>query len=137
MNTFETGILSCTQDDVNEYSFRFDNSVCEQCRGHCCRGQQGYVWVTIEQITSMAQSLGVDINQFSMQYIRRVGQRYSLLEQYVNDEYCCCFLDTDTGQCNIYQQRPAQCRNYPYWPKYKNEEQILQLIDQCPGVSVA
>ncbi len=119
------------------YPFTFDNSACASCKGHCCRGDQGYIWVTLDNIEAIAKARNVTVNELAENYIRRVGTRYSLQERYENKEYLCCFLDAESGQCQIYNERPEQCRSYPYWPAYAEDtEQVVKLFEECPGVSL-
>ena len=43
-----------------ERGFRFE---CTRC-GACCRGEEGYVWVTDADIKRMARALGMDAGGF-------------------------------------------------------------------------
>ncbi len=119
----------------NEYPFTFDNSACASCNGQCCRGAQGYVWLTQDNIEAIATAKNITVNELAQSAIRRVGTRYSLQECYQDDEYLCCFLDAESGQCQIYNERPEQCRSYPFWPAYaEDSENLIKLVEYCPGV---
>ena len=51
-------------------------------------------------------------------YVRKVGNRYSLKESKPSRD--CVFLQPaeDGGRrCAVYQVRPSQCRNWPFWPQ--------------------
>ena len=52
---------------------------CTQC-GDCCTGAPGYVWVNKEEIELMAQTVGMEVEEFEANYVRRVGIRKSLIE---------------------------------------------------------
>ena len=90
---------------------------CMQC-GRCCAGpDEGYVWVTDEEIAAIAETIGVSQSQMRSQYVRKVGNRQTLVEQ--SGSHDCVFLSPaadryDRG-CRIYHVRPAQCRTWPFW----------------------
>ena len=85
---------------------------CTGC-GACCTGSPGVVWVTEEEIASMAAAQGMPVPDFTSRYVRKVGGRLSLKER--SRTYDCVFLSGK--RCEIYDVRPTQCRTYPFWPK--------------------
>ena len=89
---------------------------CQGC-GRCCRGpEEGYVWVTAEEIATIARHLKIPEAQMRKKYVRRAAGRYSLVEVKGNRD--CVFLDMDEGGCGgcrIYSVRPTQCRTWPFW----------------------
>ena len=91
---------------------------CTQC-GKCCTGAPGYVWVTEKEMEAMALFLKISVQEFMQKYVRRVGQRYSLLES--KKTYDCVFLKDK--KCLVYGARPLQCRTYPWWPQILTSEQ--------------
>ena len=84
---------------------------CTQC-GDCCTGAPGYVWVTNEEIASLAATLGMKVHEFEASYVRRVGSRKSLIELANGD---CILFDAKTRKCKVYNERPRQCRTWPFW----------------------
>lgn len=101
---------------------------CTEC-GKCCTGAPGYVWVT-EEMTAMADFLKLTLNEFKKLYVRRVGQRYSLLE---SKNYDCVFLKDK--KCHVYGARPKQCRTYPWWPQnLKSRETWEETARTCEGI---
>jgi Fe-S-cluster containining protein len=116
---------------VEDFPYRFDSEACEPCRGNCCRGAQGYVWVGMQEIEKMADILGMDPASFAGRYVRRVAGRFSLKERMVNGEHLCCFFDAVDCRCTVYESRPKQCRTYPFWNEFKKNPQ--KLILECPG----
>ena len=62
---------------------------CTGC-GQCCTGGPGYVWVTEEEIISIAEYLSITVYEFMKQYVRQVGDRLALLERPKN--FDCVFL---------------------------------------------
>ena len=121
-------------DNPNNFPYHFDNNTCDTCRGECCRGLRGYVWVSMEELEKMASTRKMDVTLFSMQYVRQAQGRLSLQERVINGEHFCCFFDLIACHCAIYQDRPKQCRTFPFWNQFKEDPQ--ELFDECPGVSL-
>ena len=90
---------------------------CTGC-GACCAGPgEGYVWVTDSEIAAIAARLGMSQADMRQEYVRKVGRRFSLVERPDNRD--CVFLvpDGEGGRrCRIYDERPTQCRTWPFWP---------------------
>jgi hypothetical protein len=102
---------------------------CSRC-GNCCTGAPGYVWVTLEEMRRIAETLGLAFDVFTKRYVRRVGERYSLVER-PNGE--CVFWSREAG-CTIYPARPAQCRAWPFWPAHLVSQGAWERTKRfCPG----
>jgi len=103
---------------------------CTGC-GQCCSGEPGYVWVTNEEISALAESLAMAVTDFEAAFIRAVGRRKSLIEMPNGD---CVFLDVQTRRCKLYKVRPAQCRMWPFWESNIHSRQAWEEICRvCPG----
>ena len=103
---------------------------CTQC-GDCCTGAPGWVWVNAEEIQQLAELLGVDVATFEAKYVRRVGNRRSLVEFENGD---CVFFDGKTRKCTVYGARPRQCRTWPFWESnVRTPEAWQQTCEVCPG----
>ena len=103
---------------------------CTGC-GNCCTGAPGYVWVTPAEIAAMAAALDMDEPQFGKRYVRRVGNRYSLVELPGGD---CIFFDPGVRTCRLYGHRPRQCRTWPFWPSnLRSAETFNEVARSCPG----
>ncbi len=114
--------------DWFEEGLRFE---CRRC-GDCCRGEPGYVWVTLEEAASMAALLQMSLADFQATALRRVGARMSLIEKPNGD---CIFWEDGAG-CTVYQARPIQCRTFPFWKdNVRSREAWRRLQKRCPGVS--
>ena len=89
---------------------------CQEC-GRCCAGpEEGYVWVTGEDIVAIAAHLELSEDDMRREYVRRVSGRYSLKEHPQTRD--CIFLrpnDKGGRGCAIYEIRPIQCRTWPFW----------------------
>jgi hypothetical protein len=85
---------------------------CRRC-GACCTGAPGYVWLEPEEAAAIAVRLGVPLAAFLERHARRVDGRLSLREM---ADGRCIFFEPGSG-CAIYEQRPLQCRTWPFWPR--------------------
>ena len=102
---------------------------CTQC-GKCCTGAPGYVWVDDEEVKALSIRLGVSELVFLRDYTRREGNRRSLTEKPNHD---CVFYDDAVG-CTVYDQRPRQCRSWPFWDNnLKSERHWQKTVEICPG----
>ncbi|REJ69047.1 MAG: YkgJ family cysteine cluster protein [Planctomycetota bacterium] len=103
---------------------------CTGC-GDCCTGAPGYVWVNKAEIEALAERLEMPVDQFREQYARKIGIRYSLVE-YANGD--CVFFDSRTRRCTVYEDRPRQCRTWPFWDSnIRSPESWRQTCEVCPG----
>lgn len=103
---------------------------CTGC-GDCCTGAPGYVWVNQAEIDALAERLGMDAIQFEKKYVRKIGVRRSLVE-YKNGD--CVFFDNKTRKCTVYEQRPRQCRTWPFWnSNLRSPEAWAETCEACPG----
>ncbi|MBN1435851.1 MAG: YkgJ family cysteine cluster protein [Sedimentisphaerales bacterium] len=109
---------------------------CTGC-GNCCAGpEEGYVWVTNKDMQNMAEAMNLSLAQFKSKYARRVGIRHSLIEHHINHD-CILLQSNDKGKgCQLYQQRPLQCRTWPFWPENLSSPEAWQHAAQkCPGIN--
>jgi Fe-S-cluster containining protein len=104
---------------------------CTQC-GNCCTGAPGFVWVNQEEIGRLAAAIGeTDLQSFEQKYVRQVGVRRSLMELENGD---CIFFDGQRRTCRVYQERPRQCRTWPFWDSNLQSPAHWQHTCQvCPG----
>lgn len=106
---------------------------CTQC-GDCCTGAPGYVWVNGEEIAALARRLGMTVADFEKNYTRKVGVRRSLNEKNKGD---CVLFDSVTRRCTVYEDRPRQCRTWPFWgSNIRTPEAWKQTCEVCPGSGV-
>ena len=102
---------------------------CTKC-GACCTGAPGYVWVSPEEIERLADFRGLSVREFSARFVRKVGQRHSLIERPGGD---CIFWDKTAG-CTVYPARPVQCQTWPFWPEnVESPEEWDRVRTVCPG----
>lgn len=95
---------------------------CTRC-GECCRWP-GHVLLHDADITRLARGVGLDEDRFIQRYAVLASNRgqLSLAE---DKDGACIFLDG--ARCSVYEERPAQCRAFPF-PATSHSE--------CPGLRV-
>jgi Fe-S-cluster containining protein len=111
----------------------FEKGLRFQCTGcgDCCTGAPGFVWVNGQEIEALARRFGISSSQFENRYVRKVGVRKSLIEF---DNGDCVFFDTNTRKCTVYEDRPRQCRTWPFWQSnVATKEAWQQTCEVCPG----
>lgn len=103
---------------------------CTAC-GDCCTGAPGYVWVNQAEIVAIADRLKMAVAAFEKKYVRQIGVRRSLME-YKNGD--CVFFDNKSRKCKVYEQRPRQCRTWPFWnSNLRSPETWAETCEVCPG----
>jgi Fe-S-cluster containining protein len=103
---------------------------CTQC-GDCCSGSEGYVWVNQQEIDDMARKVGMEPQAFEAAYVKRVGVRRSLKERTNGD---CVLLDEKTRKCTAYEERPRQCKTWPFWDSnIRSPKAWAEAAEACPG----
>ena len=117
------------------YGFSFEPSKCEECGGKCCYGEDGYIFVTYQELLKIADFLGLKVEILAQKYIKKVGYRFSIVEEKSLDSNIglrCVFFDENTKKCGIYPVRPRQCVTFPFWNHYKTHPN--ELKGRCIGV---
>jgi Fe-S-cluster containining protein len=112
---------------------------CKVC-GRCCGGGEGFVWVTPEEINRMAKKMGINTALFEQSFVKTVrgtnrqaahGRSLSLKE-YSNGD--CVLLNDKTRSCMVYDERPIQCRTWPFWNyNIESPKAWKRTAKYCPG----
>ena len=95
---------------------------------------QGYVFLSKNDLKALVEHEAISEQDFLEKYCRTIDlggiKRVSLIEKPGYD----CIFWTEEG-CQVYQARPVQCRTYPFWITYlEDEEDWKALAADCPGV---
>ncbi|MGE0432787.1 MAG: YkgJ family cysteine cluster protein [Planctomycetota bacterium] len=102
-----------------------------ECRA-CCTGSPGYVWITLDEAEKLAAVVEESLDEFLVTRCKQVDNRVSLIE--VGPQNDCTFLAP--GGCSVYEDRPQQCRTYPFWPEHLvSEEAWNNETKWCPGIN--
>lgn len=105
---------------------------CTQC-GNCCQGAPGYVWVSEDEIAALAERLGLDDATFRQRYTFPVKHRGVSLVERPHSNHACVFYDDQQG-CTVYEDRPKQCRTWPFWQSNVDTVEDWDLVAKdCPG----
>ncbi|MCB9845246.1 MAG: YkgJ family cysteine cluster protein [Phycisphaeraceae bacterium] len=121
---------------AGERGLRFSCTLC----GNCCTGPSGYVLVADDEIGRLASRLGIEIPEFIARFTRQEHEGRSLTEKPSQFGYDCVFLDRDKvpgrAVCGVYEDRPAQCRSWPFWPEnLKSRAAWERASTSCPGMN--
>ncbi|AXX87554.1 YkgJ family cysteine cluster protein [Malaciobacter marinus] len=115
------------------YNYCFDANVCSSCQGNCCIGESGYIWITKEEIDNLSKYLDISLEELRLKYLKKITYKYSLKEiKLEENNYACVFFDLEKRQCSIYEARPTQCRTFPFWDYFKNNEK--EVYEECPAI---
>lgn len=124
--------MDVTQEDyihmVRLRSFLQTTFKCQRC-GYCCR-VSGPIFMTKEDIQTLADYLGVSFREAKLKYTHRLKDRSFTL----NHLKPCEFYSEDSG-CKIYPARPRVCRSYPFLShdkKHIGEAEFAIEVD-CKG----
>jgi hypothetical protein len=115
------------------FNFGFNPKGCDSCKGNCCIGESGYIWINAQEIQSLALHLNLSVDDIKFRYLNKIGYKYSIKEvQLASNNFACFFFDLEKRQCSIYDVRPVQCRTFPFWDYFKeNEEEVYK---ECPAI---
>ena len=114
-----------------ERSYFFDNGIffrCRQC-GTCCTGNSGTVYVTLKEISAIAEFLNCSEAEFINAYLYLFRDSYSIKEKENGD---CIFYHAG---CRIQELKPNQCSSYPFWlENLRSVYKWKQTKADCPGI---
>lgn len=115
------------------YNYCFDANVCSSCEGNCCIGESGYIWINQQEIKRLSDLLKISIDEVKTKYLKKINYKYSIKEKQLStDNFACVFFNTDLKQCSIYDARPNQCRTFPFWDYFKENEK--EVYEECPAI---
>jgi Fe-S-cluster containining protein len=106
---------------------------CTRC-GSCCRRQFGHVFLSAVDLRRLARALRLSDEQFFLDCCEVVDVELAQRVSLVAAEDGSCVLLTEEG-CLVYEQRPLQCRAYPFWGTHLVEREAWdEVARSCPGV---
>ena len=124
---------------------------CIRC-SYCCRKESGFVYLSENDLSVLAKKLGMDYTDFVKTWCRwvpftRNRERLSLKEK---SNFDCIFWSASIGGgvsegdiasfrgagCAVYDDRPLQCRTYPFWDSVVCSEKAWNETGKgCPGIN--
>ncbi len=115
------------------FNYGFDASECSKCAGNCCIGESGYIWINASEIKKLSELLTISVDHLTQNYLNKINYKYSIKEKKIaENNFACVFFDLDLKQCSIYDARPSQCRTFPFWDYFKENEKEVYI--ECPGI---
>ncbi|HYF49627.1 MAG TPA: YkgJ family cysteine cluster protein [Planctomycetota bacterium] len=125
-HTSSTGTEALWYEDGVKFS-------CQSGCTRCCGGAPGDVFVSAEEVRAIAQHLKMSLEEFENSFVRHYSSgKMSLTERRNGD----CVLLESKG-CSVYDVRPKQCRDYPFWPEIMQSPFAwLKEASRCPGINV-
>ena len=109
-----------------------DNGLRFECTGcgKCCTGASGTIFVNDREADAIAVRLGITVKEFLANHAYPVKGGHSIREKENGD---CVFLSGKL--CGIYEDRPTQCRTFPFWPEVlRNEGRWNETARDCEGM---
>ena len=111
---------------------------CTQC-SHCCTGEPGVIYLSEADADAMAGRLGMDPAGFRARYCVSVharGRRWlSLRDRPDATHGHACVMWAEGVGCTVYEQRPRQCRTWPFWRRIVADPAAWAAeAAQCPGM---
>jgi Fe-S-cluster containining protein len=104
---------------------------CKAC-GRCCCGEPGYVWITTEEINQIAKKLGISAIRFEKAFVWTVQGNKRSLREFPNGD--CVLLNEKSRGCKVYEDRPVQCRTWPFWTQNIDSRKSWEKTAKfCPG----
>lgn len=102
---------------------------CQRGCTRCCE-QQGFVYLTEDDLRRAAKFLGLTPKQFERQYVYRT--RHLLRLRKPRHRQCPFLLPEG---CAIHPAKPTQCRLFPFWPELVGSRRAWSRTARlCPGI---
>jgi Fe-S-cluster containining protein len=103
-----------------------------ECQSGCtkCCEQQGFVYLTEEDIPRLAGFLQMAAAAFEKRYVYRTRHLRRLR---VPRHAQCEFLKD--GGCSVHAAKPLQCAAFPFWPELVGHKKNWRAAGEwCPGI---
>ena len=130
MEKSQRGIDS--MDEINTKPW-FENGLSFKCTGcgKCCTGSDGYVFLSPTDIERLAIHFSTTREEFIAKYTRIVENEIVLLDSASSE---CIFLKDN--KCDVYLNRPVQCRTFPWWiDNIRSEKAWNEAASYCEGIN--
>jgi Fe-S-cluster containining protein len=102
---------------------------CQRGCTRCCE-QDGFVYLTEDDLRRAAAFLGMSPQQFERRFVYRTPRRMRFRKPRGRQ---CPFLLADG--CAIHPAKPTQCRLFPFWPELVSSSRAWRRTSRfCPGI---
>lgn len=107
---------------------------CQQCGGCCC-GAPGIVYFSPQEFDRLVSFLGrtrqLSRDQIIADMMKPWKDSYTARDDF-EDGHCIFY---DHG-CTVYDVRPSQCRDFPFWRcQLRDEHAWQEAARSCPGMN--
>lgn len=118
---------------------RFSCTLC----GNCCSGPPGYILVSDAEVDALARRANLTRDDFLRTHTHMTSKGRSLNEKPSPHGNDCIFLDREKipgkAVCSVYEDRPMQCRTWPFWPSVVKSRHAWERAKYknggpCPGL---
>ncbi len=105
--------------------------------GRCCQVRGGIAWVDPIEQDAIATHMNLPVQSFRTKHTReltdpRTGELRTALRD--REDGACELLEAG-NQCSVYEARPKQCRDFPYWDSVAGELASFERARAiCPGI---
>ena len=103
-----------------------------ECQRGCvnCCDQEGFVYLTEEDLSKAAAFLKLAPAEFEKRYVYRTRHQRRLRKPRHSQ---CSFLSPEG--CGIHTVKPTQCRLFPFWPHLlESRREWEKTAKWCPGI---
>ena len=74
------------------FEFGFDPNGCNSCKGNCCIGESGYIWINAQEMQALAIHLGLPIEELKRIYLNKIDYKFSIKEVKLSTNNFACFF---------------------------------------------
>jgi Fe-S-cluster containining protein len=120
---------------VSTLETKYDEEVDQvrfECQPGCinCCEQEGYVYLTEEDLKRAAKFVRMTARAFETKYVYRTAHEMRFRKP--RDRQCPFLLDRG---CAIHPAKPEQCRKFPFWPELTRTKAAWRATARyCPGI---
>ena len=107
---------------------------CARCSS-CCRYESGFVYLSENDLSRLANDHGMDYTAFVEAWCRWVplNRERECLSLKEKSDFDCIFWDNG---CTVYDVRPLQCKAFPFWDSVVCSEDAWNTAgNKCPGIN--
>ena len=102
---------------------------CQPGCTNCC-DQDGYVYLSEDDLKRAAKFVGMSAKKFEAKYVYRTRHQRRFRKP---PDKQCPFLEH--GGCSIHPAKPTQCRTFPFWPELVERRDAWNRTSRyCPGI---
>ena len=107
---------------------------CQRC-GRCCCGEPGIVYFNPGEFDRLVEHLqktrGLSRETIVRDYMRPHLDSYTARDDFPDGH--CIFVDNG---CTVYEVRPSQCRDFPFWRcNLATKDDWDETAQMCPGMN--